>query len=170
MTTVVLIRHAKSDWGAALPDPQRPLAPRGRRQAPATGRWLAEHGLTPTLALVSPAMRARQTWDLVAAQLPEEVTTRIEESAYTFDGEDLLRLLRDVPTSSGGAEEIVALVGHNPAMEEIVELLTGRSDVPMPTSALAVIDVPDLRAADGSARLLAAGRPATEHVPGPAGA
>ena len=67
--TLVVIRHAKSDWDVDAADRDRPLAKRGRRQAPPTGRWLAAQDLALDLAVVSPAARARQTWELVAAQL-----------------------------------------------------------------------------------------------------
>src|SRR6478735_578713 len=62
--TLVLLRHAKSDWSTGEPDPRRPLAGRGRRQAPEAGRWLAANLDAIDLAVVSPATRARQTWEL----------------------------------------------------------------------------------------------------------
>ena len=67
--TLILLRHAKSDWSGEEPDIDRPLAKRGRRQAPDTGRWLARsiHGID--LAVVSPAVRTRKTWDLVCKEL-----------------------------------------------------------------------------------------------------
>ena len=57
--TLVVLRHAKSDWSTGLDDRHRPLADRGRRQAPEAGRWLAEHGPAPDHVVVSPAVRAR---------------------------------------------------------------------------------------------------------------
>ena len=39
--TLILLRHAKSDWSGDQADLARPLAKRGRRQAPDAGRWLA---------------------------------------------------------------------------------------------------------------------------------
>jgi phosphohistidine phosphatase len=153
--TLVVIRHAKSDWEVAASDRDRPLATRGRRQAPVTGAWLAAEGVRPDLAIVSPAERARATWALVAAELEGAVPTRIEEAAYTFDGDDLLDLVRATP------EDIatLALVGHNPAVEELLESLT-REWVRMPTSALAVVELPSWTASLGSGRVAYAGRPA----------
>ena len=84
--TLVLIRHAKSDWSNDLPDDERPLAPRGRRQAPAIGPWLVEHDLVPDLAVVSVARRAQETWEAVASGLGREVVARDEPAAYTFGG------------------------------------------------------------------------------------
>ncbi len=153
MATLVVVRHAKSDWDVPADDRHRPLAARGRRQAPATGRWLAEQEYAVQLAVVSPARRARQTWELVSAELSGEVRTLVEEAAYTFDGEDLFDLVRTLPAELG----CVALVGHNPAVEELVERLTGRA-VPLPTSAVAVIELESWSGRSG--RLVTAGRPA----------
>jgi len=153
--TLVLIRHAKSDWSANASDLQRPLNNRGQRQAPESGRWLAEHLQPIELAVVSPAQRARSTWDLVAAQLPDPPPTSVDERVYTFDGQALL------PIIHGLADELdtVALVGHNPAMEELASHLTG-SWVSMPTSCLAVIGLQGAWSeARPGAMLLAHGRP-----------
>ena len=92
--TLVLIRHAKSDWSNDLPDDERPLAPRGRRQAPAIGPWLVEHDLVPDLAVVSIARRAQETWEAVASGLGREVVARDEPAAYTFGGGALRRIAR----------------------------------------------------------------------------
>ena len=156
--TLIVIRHAKSDWSVSVDDRDRPLAPRGRRQAPETGRWMAEHCPPVDLAIVSAAARTRQTWALVAEELADEPDVRESESAYTFDGRDLLERIRAIPP----IVDTAALVGHNPAVEELVETLTGEW-VPMPTSAVAVIERDgwaDAGAEEG--RLVAAGRPADD--------
>ena len=64
--TLILLRHAKSDWSGSAPDFDRPLAERGRAQAPLAGRWLANHVDRIDLAIVSPAERARETWELAS--------------------------------------------------------------------------------------------------------
>lgn len=155
--TLVLIRHAKSDWSTNLPDSKRPLAPRGRRQAPESGAWLAAN-IAIDGAVVSPAQRARSTWDLVAEQYDSVPPTTYEDNAYTFDGRALLDLVRQFDER----DETVALVGHNPAMEELVHLLTGEWH-PMPTACVAVIDLPGpwRDAAQGGA-LRAHGRPPSD--------
>lgn len=156
--TLVVIRHAKSDWSVPASDRDRPLAGRGRRQAPATGRWIEKHCPPLDLAVVSTAARTRQTWALVAAELSDDVDMRESEDAYTFDGRDLVELVRHLPTSA----HAVSLVSHNPAVEELVEALS-EEWAPMPTSALAVLELEGWASAgDGSARLLAAGRPADD--------
>lgn len=66
---LVVLRHAKSAWPDGVADHERPLAPRGRRDAPAAGRWLREAGCVPDLVVCSTAGRTRQTWDLVSDEL-----------------------------------------------------------------------------------------------------
>ena len=156
--TLVLIRHAKSDWSGQYADEDRPLARRGLRQASEAGVWLARSGLAVAAAVVSPAQRARSTWDLVAAELSYDVPTDLDEGSYTFAGADLLRVVRRLDD----ADECVVVVGHNPAMEQLVSALTGEW-VPMPTSAIAVIEWTGgwRRAGRVLARLVTWGRPPT---------
>lgn len=156
---LILIRHAKSDWSGNETDRDRPLARRGRRQAPLSGQWLASSGLVIDRAVVSPANRARSTWDLIAAELPQSPPLLIEEDLYAFSAGPLLRVVRSFPETW----RTVAMVGHNPGLEDLVEQLTGRY-LAMPTSAVAVLELPgEWRAADQepAARVLAYGRPPT---------
>lgn len=153
--TLVLIRHAKSDWSANASDLQRPLNKRGKRQAPESGRWLAENLEPIDLAVVSPAQRARSTWELVAGELADPPQPTIDDRAYTFDGSGLLPIIRELSDDLA----TVALVGHNPAMEELVRHLTGQW-ADMPTSAVAVIGFSGpWSEADTNGTLLAHGRP-----------
>jgi phosphohistidine phosphatase len=154
--TLVLIRHAKSDWSGEHADADRPLATRGLRQAPEAGTWLAASGLVVAGAVVSPAQRARRTWELVAAQLPYDVPVDLNEDVYTFSGAEVLQVVRRLDD----AAECVVVVGHNPAMEELVSALTGEF-APMPTSAVAVIELTGgwRRAGRVLARLVTWGRP-----------
>ena len=156
--TLILLRHAKSDWSGDETDVARPLAPRGRRQAPEAGRWLAAHIERVDLAVVSPATRARSTWDLVAAELPVPPPTRIDDRVYAASDPELLAVVRELSDDL----QTVVLVGHNPGIEELVSSLTG-DQAPMPTSALAVIVVPGPWAGAGRRRaaLRACGRPPT---------
>ena len=153
--TLVLLRHAKSDWSHGLPDRERPLAPRGRRQAPDAGRWIRDHLGPLDLAVVSPAARARSTWQLVAGELGD-AATRVDDRVYAASGNELLAVVRELPDRL----RRVALVGHNPGLEDLLELLTG-DWVAMPTSAVAVLELPgDWSGAGGqAARLTTSGRP-----------
>ena len=154
--TLVAIRHAKSDWSTPITDRDRPLGRRGRKQAPASGRWIERNVGPLDLAVVSVAARAEQTWALVAAELSDQVETRLSEAAYTFDGAGLLEIVAALPSDA----RTVALVSHNPAVEDLVEMLTGEW-VPMPTSAVAVVELSAWAVAGAEqGRLAAAGRPA----------
>lgn len=150
MQTLIVLRHAKSDWSGGEPDHDRPLAPRGRRQAPEAGAWLARHAGPIDLALVSTAVRAQQTWALASAELDAPPPVRASEDAYAASGRRLQSLLDALPDDLG----TVVVVGHNPGVEELVELLTG-AWIDLPTSAIAVIDVPH-------GRLTTHGRPPHE--------
>jgi phosphohistidine phosphatase len=140
---LVVLRHAKSAWPEGVPDHERPLAPRGRRDAPAAGRALAEAGLLPDLALCSTAVRARQTWELACAQWDTPPPVRFDAGVYAADVPELLAAVRDAPDEVA----TLLLVGHNPGLEELVLDLAGDGlddtlaevGVKFPTSAIAVL-------------------------------
>lgn len=154
--TLVLLRHAKSDWSGNHPDLERPLASRGRRQAPEAGRWLASNLPDIDLAVVSSAHRARSTWALAVEQMREEPPTRVDDDVYAASATGLLRVVRELPEDAMR----VVLVGHNPGLEELVEMLTAVA-APLPTSAIAVVEVsgPWSSVAPSSCVLQASGRP-----------
>ena len=157
--TLILLRHAKSDWSGGEADLLRPLAKRGRRQAPEAGRWLAASIGRVDLAVVSPAERARSTWQHASAELAEPPPTRFDDRVYAASGRALLGLVRGLPDDA----TTVVLVGHNPGIEDLASMLTGEW-VPMPTSSLAVMAVrgPWSTAGDSPAELKASGRPPTD--------
>ncbi|MGH4007250.1 MAG: SixA phosphatase family protein [Pseudonocardiaceae bacterium] len=135
--TLILLRHAKSAWPEGVPDAQRPLAGRGRRDAPAVGRWLRRQVARIDLVLCSPAVRALQTWDLAATQLDATPLVRHDERLYGASAEELLRITQELPHTASTA----ALVGHNPDLEDLLELLTGTVEI-LKTSAIAVLTTP----------------------------
>ena len=141
---LILIRHAKAAAGAL--DLERALTPRGRRDASALGRLLVRDGIFPDLAVVSPARRARQTWDGAQAELPGIVESVIDDRIYDNHVAALLGVINDTTD----VVRSLALVGHNPGFAELAELLDdGRGEpdarqrllVGYPTSAVAVLDV-----------------------------
>ena len=131
---LVLLRHAKSDWSTGHPDEQRPLAARGRRDAPAAGRWLREHAGPIDLVVCSTATRARQTWDLASSELDRPPPVKHDERVYGASAAELLRLVQNLPDDLHS----VVIVGHNPGMENLVSLLSGE-DHTMSTSSIAVL-------------------------------
>jgi phosphohistidine phosphatase len=154
--TLILLRHGKSDWSGGEEDRHRPLAKRGRRQVPETGRWLDENAGPIDLAVVSPAERARSTWELASAELAVPPPTQVDERVYAASGAGLLDVVRELPDDLG----TVVLVGHNPGLEDLASTLAGRW-VHLPTSALAVLAISGSwsATADSTAELTASGRP-----------
>ena len=137
--TLILLRHAKSAWPEGVPDHDRPLGPRGRRNAPAAGRWMRLTGYVPDLVLCSTAIRARETWRLAEAELGVHPPVRFEREAYGASAAGLLELIRRLPP----AARTVAVVGHDPAVQEVAVALTAeqngtRSAAPGPAHAAAL--------------------------------
>ena len=167
MKTIYLLRHAKSSWDQpGLPDHERPLAPRGEKAAPVMGRHLGDAGLVPERVLCSTARRARQTWEAVAPYLSPAPEVTYRRDIYDAEGHHLLEILRELPAETGST----MLVGHNPAMADLAEMLVDGGDAAArermaakyPTAALAEIaaEVPrwvDL--AQGAGRLVRFDRP-----------
>jgi phosphohistidine phosphatase len=162
---LVLLRHAKSDW-PDVPDHDRPLAKRGRRDAPAVGRWLGESGYAPDAVICSTALRARETWGLASAGLRTaapgaDPAVRYESRVYEATVLGLLMLVREFRPEWRTA----LVVGHNPGIAELtVGLADPSSDPPsaFPTAAVAVLAVPGPWAdtAPGEAGLVAFAIPA----------
>ena len=151
-----MLRHAKSDQHLGLPDHERPLNERGRRQAPEVGRHLNSQGIVLDLAVVSTALRTQETWQLVSGELAESPRVELAGKVYNASLDDLLEVVRELPEDATS----VLLVGHNPGVSELVATLTGE-EVDLPTAALAVVELPG-RWSDvgpGSGTLLSAGRP-----------
>ncbi|WP_327291750.1 SixA phosphatase family protein [Streptomyces sp. NBC_01198] len=121
--TIVLLRHAKADW-PAVPDHERPLADRGRLDAPMAGRRLADDGIAPDLVLCSTSVRTRETWKLAAHELPHRPRTVYEERLYDASLGQLITLLSE--TSDEVGSQLV--VAHNPGMHALAEALTGSAD------------------------------------------
>lgn len=133
MKTLHLLRHAKSDWAEpAISDHDRPLNRRGKRAREAIARHVA--GWPVDLVVSSTAKRARSTAKPVVAELGCPV--RYEPSLYTESAPELLRIVRALPDDVGA----VLLVGHNPSIEDLTEMLCGTSPR-YPTAALGTIDV-----------------------------
>lgn len=160
---LVLVRHAKAATPDGVPDHDRPLTERGRRDALEVGRWLRSLGLSPQVALVSGASRAQETFRLLAAELDEQPEARITEDAYYAGAGELLELVRALPAATASA----LLVAHNPGIGMLASLLDdGRSSADgvaglqggYPTSAVTVFELSgDWAELDpGAARLTAA--------------
>jgi phosphohistidine phosphatase len=118
-----------------MADFDRPLAPRGEKDAPRMGRALKARGVVPDRVISSPAKRATQTMLAVVKAAGFSVKPEFDEAIYEASSADLLRVVRGISDSSGCA----LLVGHNPGFENLVSRLTGAGEG-MPTAALACVE------------------------------
>jgi phosphohistidine phosphatase len=138
MKTLYILRHAKSSWSDPdLADFDRPLNDRGNAAAPFMGRLMSESGFLPDIILASPAERAKQTAMLVkdAGDLRAEI--KFDERIYEASPQTLRQVISGLEQAISSA----MLVGHNPGMEGFIRYLT-KAAQPMPTAALAIVDLP----------------------------
>ena len=139
MKRLIVVRHSKATHKPGFADPDRPLTGRGRRDAKAAGEWLLSQRLAPDLVLCSPSCRTRQTWDRLAAALGAGRDTEVQYDSrlYLADDDDTLDVIGQTPDDV----RTLLIVGHNPAAQQVASSLTGRGDLALPTTAIAVIDL-----------------------------
>ena len=144
MRILYLLRHAKSDRSdPVLADSERPLAPRGRRDAPAMGTYMHSRKYRPDLILCSTSVRTRETLALLLPELGGKIAVEYDRKLYLASAEAILQRLRAIDEEVGG----VLMIGHNPGMARLAALLAPRGDrhaltrmrEKYPTSGLAVI-------------------------------
>jgi phosphohistidine phosphatase len=142
---LMLLRHAKSEKAEpGMGDRQRGLNPRGRKEAPEIGAYMAHHNLLPDRVLLSPARRTRETWDRVAKALPRLPEVDHDERIYESGAETILGVIKE---TDPGVQTLL-VVGHNPGLHDAARLLIAAGDVEtrerlhegLPTAGLAVID------------------------------
>jgi phosphohistidine phosphatase len=134
MPTLYLLRHAKSSWDdPTLADHDRPLAPRGLRNAAALAAHLRAERVVPELVLCSTAQRARETLAAVLPALGGETEILVERGLYGSSAGELMARLHAVPERVGS----VMIVAHNPGLEDLASRLAG-AEAPerLPTGAL----------------------------------
>jgi phosphohistidine phosphatase len=139
------MRHAKAEPFAST-DQARELTDRGRTQATAAGEHLAGSGAVPEYVVVSPATRALQTWEAVAAATGAQAEVNVDPSVYTGGTDVVIEVLSVCPEDAG----TVMFVGHNPTASYLCHLLDDGAGDPtalqglfrgFPPGALAVFDV-----------------------------
>ncbi|WKK22593.1 histidine phosphatase family protein [Streptomyces olivoreticuli] len=120
---IVLLRHAKAEW-SDVDDHERPLAERGRKDAPVAGRRLAGSGIVPDLVLCSTSARTRETWKLAVHELPQRPRTVYEDRLYEASLGELIAVINETP------EDVtdLLLVGHNPGMHGLADALAGSAE------------------------------------------
>jgi phosphohistidine phosphatase len=138
MKTLLLMRHAKSSWkDDDIKDFERPLKKRGKKDAPRMAEVILEEDLMPQLIISSSAVRARQTAELVAETLKFKGTLEYVDTLYMAEPPAYFDVLRALPPDV----ERVLVIGHNPGMEALMQILSNQVEG-MPTAALAYISLP----------------------------
>jgi phosphohistidine phosphatase len=132
--TLYLLRHAKSSWDdPGLADHDRPLAPRGLRNAEVLAEQLRAARILPELVLCSTAQRARETLAAVLPAFDGETEILVERALYGSSARELLERLHAVPEAVGST----MVVAHNPGLEELASRLAGdAAPERLPTAAL----------------------------------
>ncbi|MEA4812358.1 MAG: histidine phosphatase family protein [Anaerolineaceae bacterium] len=133
--TLFLMRHGKSSWKEkGIPDEKRPLKKRGVESATMIGRTLKANEIVPELILSSPAKRAKNTAEIVAKESHYPNKPELVESFYMGEPSDYIARLQQIPAEV----DKVMLIGHNPGLEALLQLIDGHVDA-MPTGSLAVV-------------------------------
>ena len=134
MKRLTLMRHANAQWkDPQISDFDRPLNRRGTSEAEAMSRRLIELKLIPTTVLTSSARRAQQTADIVARELgipPRH--SRTDEGLYLAAAADILRVIR----TTGPRIPHLMIIGHNPGITELANLLAPTSRIDLATAAM----------------------------------
>jgi phosphohistidine phosphatase len=149
MRRLMLLRHAKTETDAPSGrDQDRRLDDRGCKDATEIGAWLGRHPPFPDFVQVSPAVRAKQTWELVREAMKEHAPAPQVEFLPELYGADPAQMLQTIRTASVTDSKHLMVVGHNPGMHELALMLTGSGDAAgrqaisdnLPTSGLAILD------------------------------
>lgn len=143
MRRLMLLRHAMAEPADGFADFDRPLTARGRSAAQAIASWIAQNGMTPDLALISPARRAIETWEIVAASLADSPLVRHDRMLYGASDKILLAAIG----KAAERRQNILIVGHNPGLEQLANGLARSGNEPdlqrlrigLPAGALAVI-------------------------------
>jgi phosphohistidine phosphatase len=174
MPTLMLLRHAKSDWpesksGPKMDDHDRPLSDRGIKDAPRMGAHIRAGKREPDLVLCSTSARTRETWELIAPELRSKPQAHFDRALYLAAWPQLLAIVQTAPANVHS----LMLIGHNPGMEQLAAQLAAephgaaeRERVAamrkkFPTCALAVVEFEGAwkKVAHGTGRLVAFVRP-----------
>ena len=149
MRRLMLLRHAKTETdGPSGRDQDRRLDARGRTDAAEIGGWIGRHPPYPDLVLVSPAIRADQTWKIAWEAMKKRAPQPRVEILPELYGANPSQLLQTIRAASSADPKALMLVAHNPGMHELALALTGSGDKAsrealldnLPTSGLVILD------------------------------
>jgi len=134
MKLLFLVRHAKSSWDdPTLDDHQRPLNPRGMKNAPEMVHRLNAWQTGPQLIVSSSALRAAQTAYFFSQGLAGQPKLETRSELYTESAFELLDFIKDSPAQV----DRLMIVCHNPAISDLVNMLGLEADN-IPTCGVAV--------------------------------
>lgn len=138
MKTLLVMRHAKSEWGAEFTrDHDRPLNSRGEKAARQIGRFLTDSGTVPDLIVSSTAVRALTTVELAHEAGRWDCPIITSASFYASDPDRVLEVVAGVDSSV----DCLLIAGHEPTWSGLVSRLMGGGRVHMPTAAVARLDL-----------------------------
>ena len=126
---LLLVRHAKSSWSnTSLTDFDRPLNKRGVSNAPLMGQRIREYGLHLDAIITSTAERAQETSKLIAKEMAYEIEDiDLESDLYHASREVFINIL------SKQQNRNIAMVGHNPGIQDFSYWLSSEPTVNFPT-------------------------------------
>ncbi|SFO00030.1 SixA phosphatase family protein [Mycetocola miduiensis] len=140
---LLIMRHAKSAWPPGVADLDRPLLPRGVREASLAGTWLHSNGIRPDVILCSTATRAQQTCAKVRSGLGDAPEPDLHDALYAASAVRMLAVINHVLETA----RCVLLVAHMPGVQELVTRLASNDSEASadaafryPTSAFAVLE------------------------------
>jgi phosphohistidine phosphatase len=126
------MRHGKSSWkDEDLPDHERPLKKRGRKDTKRIAKEILKHDLMPDLILSSTATRARETVEILTENLDTQIRVQFVETLYMGEPQDFIEVLKDLNND----DNIVMIVAHNPGLEAYLQIIDGEIES-LPTAGL----------------------------------
>jgi phosphohistidine phosphatase len=139
MKRLILMRHGKSSWDDPdLPDFQRPLNKRGKRDAPMMARRLQDRLERPDLILTSSAERAISTARIVADEISFPKKKIVQgKGLYLAASGELLDVLQTINNSINR----VILCGHNPGLTNLGNYLANLNIDNIPTCGVVCLDL-----------------------------
>ena len=138
MKILILMRHAKSSWkDHEISDKDRPLKKKGKKDAQMMAKLLVEKELLPQKMLVSSAKRASRTAEIIIEETEIKIPVEYLDQLYMAEVQVCFDLLQSVPDEL----ERVMVIGHNPSLECLMQVLSGQIES-LPTGAAALISLP----------------------------
>ena len=137
MKSIILFRHAKSDWSNPFSlDHERPINKRGIKAAKKMGLYLSNLEQIPELVISSTALRAKQTIDIAMKEGKWKSKIQMEKKIYNSSVEILINVLQNVDNLYYN----ICLVGHEPTFSSFIAICSNSSIIKFPTGSMAKIE------------------------------